>query len=56
MMFYNFVFFAVPPQKIVIMDESGAHPTSVVGPFSVGDSFSLRCDVFGGKCKQLFYL
>ncbi|KAK5647693.1 hypothetical protein RI129_002585 [Pyrocoelia pectoralis] len=39
----------VPPQKIVIMDESGAHLTSVVGPFSEGDSFTLRCDVFGGK-------
>lgn len=31
------------------MDETGTHLTSVVGPFSEGDSFTLRCDVIGGK-------
>ncbi|XP_065168028.1 nephrin isoform X3 [Atheta coriaria] len=39
----------VPPQKIIIMDESGSQLTSVVGPFAEGASFTLRCDVFGGK-------
>jgi hypothetical protein len=39
----------VPPQKIVITNESGAELTSVVGPFSEGASFTLRCDVFGAK-------
>ncbi|XP_060532294.1 nephrin-like isoform X2 [Cylas formicarius] len=39
----------VPPQKIVITNESGAALTSVVGPFPEGASFTLRCDVYGGK-------
>ncbi|XP_022907185.1 neural cell adhesion molecule 2-like [Onthophagus taurus] len=39
----------VPPKKIVIADESGNELTSVVGPFSEGSSFTVKCDVFGGK-------
>ncbi|XP_063905692.1 nephrin isoform X2 [Zophobas morio] len=39
----------VPPQKIVITNESGAQLESVVGPFPEGASFTLRCDVFGAK-------
>lgn len=42
-------FVSVPPQKIVITNESGAQLESVVGPFPEGASFTLRCDVFGGK-------
>lgn len=41
--------FSVPPQKIVVIDEFGSPLTSVVGPFPEGASFTLRCDVFGGK-------
>ncbi|KAJ3648559.1 hypothetical protein Zmor_020354 [Zophobas morio] len=37
----------LPPQKIVITNESGAQLESVVGPFPEGASFTLRCDVFG---------
>ncbi|KAK9738532.1 hypothetical protein QE152_g9752 [Popillia japonica] len=39
----------IPPKKIVITDENGSELTSVVGPFSEGASFNLKCDVFGGK-------
>lgn len=39
----------VPPKKIVVTDDNGSELTSVVGPFSEGASFTLRCDVFGGK-------
>ncbi|CAH1163760.1 unnamed protein product, partial [Phaedon cochleariae] len=39
----------VPPQKIVISDDSGSPQTSVVGPFPEGASFTLRCDVYGAK-------
>ncbi|KAH0810739.1 hypothetical protein GEV33_012052 [Tenebrio molitor] len=42
----------VPPQKIVITNESGAELTSVVGPFSEGASFTLRCDVFGEAVRM----
>lgn len=45
----NIIFVSVPPQKIVITNESGVALESVVGPFSEGASFKLRCDVFGGK-------
>lgn len=40
---------AVPPQKIIILDESGIERTSVVGPYSEGSNLLLRCDVYGGK-------
>lgn len=43
--------FTVPPQKIIITNESGTQLTSVVGPFAEGASFTLRCDVFGGKAR-----
>nr|XP_023021733.1 hemicentin-1 [Leptinotarsa decemlineata] len=39
----------VPPQRMVITDDSGAPLSSVVGPFPEGASFTLRCDVFGAK-------
>ncbi|KAG5882145.1 hypothetical protein JTB14_011775 [Gonioctena quinquepunctata] len=39
----------VPPQRMMITDETGAALTSVVGPFPEGASFTLRCDVFGAK-------
>ncbi|XP_044744412.1 nephrin-like isoform X1 [Coccinella septempunctata] len=39
----------VPPQKMVITNESGTSLTSVVGPFPEGSSFTLRCDVYGAK-------
>ncbi|XP_044729672.1 protein turtle-like [Chrysoperla carnea] len=45
----NFGVSCIPPQKIVITDDAGLERTSVVGPFSEGASFVLRCDVFGGK-------
>jgi len=34
--------------------ESGEQLSSVVGPFSEGASFSLRCDVSGGKLFPKF--
>lgn len=43
----------VPPQKIVILDESGIERTSVVGPYSEGSNLLLRCDVYGGNPKPL---
>lgn len=47
------LFVSVPPQKIVITNESGAQLTSVVGPFPEGASFTLRCDVFGGEIDNV---
>ena len=42
-------FFAVPPDPLVIFDETGKRRASVVGPYLVGDSIHLVCDAFGGK-------
>ncbi|XP_066262553.1 nephrin-like isoform X2 [Euwallacea similis] len=40
----------VPPAKVVISnEETGAPLSSVAGPFPEGASFTLRCDVYGGK-------
>lgn len=41
--------FAVPPERISIRDESNTERSSVVGPYSEGDTMKLKCDVFGGK-------
>lgn len=45
----NCLRFSVPPDRISIKDESGAERTSVVGPYSEGDTINLYCEVFGGK-------
>ena len=42
-------FFLVPPDPLVIFDETGKRRASVVGPYLVGDSIHLVCDAFGGK-------
>ncbi|XP_018319740.1 hemicentin-1-like [Agrilus planipennis] len=39
----------VPPKKIEVTDEKRRILSSVVGPFTEGASFNLRCDVYGGK-------
>lgn len=38
----------VPPDRISIRDEAGVDRASVVGPYSEGDTVSLKCDVYGG--------
>ncbi|XP_076226361.1 neural cell adhesion molecule 2 isoform X2 [Nomia melanderi] len=39
----------VPPDKIVIVDDSGIARDSVVGPYMESDTLRLYCDVYGGK-------
>ncbi|KAL7017201.1 hypothetical protein ACKWTF_010287 [Chironomus riparius] len=39
----------VPPERISIRDESNSERTTVVGPYSEGDTMKLKCDVIGGK-------
>ena len=46
-------FFLVPPDPLVIFDETGKRRASVVGPYLVGDSIHLVCDAFGGKLLPL---
>ena len=49
--------FAVPPDPVVIFDETGKRRASVVGPYLVGDTIHLVCDAFGGKIlRKRFYL
>lgn len=43
-----FFFIKVPPDRISIRDEAGVDRASVVGPYSEGDTVSLKCDVYGG--------
>ena len=50
----------MPPDPVVIFDETGKRRASVVGPYLVGDKIHLVCDAFGGKIlhslktKQIF--
>ena len=45
------LFFSVPPQKPLIMDERGRQVEGEmgIGPFREGDSLTLECHVSGGK-------
>ena len=45
------LFFAVPPQKIKIIDDSGRDCTGsgVVGPYRIGDTAVLKCIAYGGE-------
>ena len=52
--FYSFCsffasLFSVPPERISIRDESNSERSTVVGPYSEGDTMKLKCDVYGGK-------
>ena len=40
---------SVPPNPVVIFDETGTRRTTFVGPYLTGDSMTLVCDAFGGK-------
>ncbi|XP_038206858.1 protein turtle-like, partial [Zerene cesonia] len=39
----------VPPNKMVITDDLGDTKQAIVGPYIEGDSFTLKCDVSGGR-------
>lgn len=52
----NCLRFSVPPDRISVKDESGAERTSVVGPYSEGDTINLYCEVFGGKYSTFLSL
>ncbi|XP_050354326.1 hemicentin-2 [Nymphalis io] len=39
----------VPPNKMVITDDKGDIKQAIVGPYVEGDTFTLKCDVFGGR-------
>ena len=43
----------VPPDPVVIFDETGTRRTTFVGPYLTGDSMTLVCDAFGGKNEHL---
>lgn len=46
---FCFLRVAVPPHKIVIVDDSGIARNSMVGPYVEGDTLRLYCDVYGGE-------
>ena len=48
----NKFFFLVPPDPVVIFDETGTRRTTFVGPYLTGDSMTLVCDAFGGKLSN----
>ena len=42
--------FPVPPTTSVLLDEKGSEVSSSVGPYNVGGTLILTCDILGGKC------
>lgn len=44
---------AVPPQKLIIYDNSGREVNTTVGPLIEGQSLSLTCEVRGGKYEHV---
>ena len=50
---------AVPPDPVVIFDETGTRRTTFVGPYLTGDSMTLVCDAFSGTyhdAKKIVFL
>lgn len=46
--------FAVPPEKLLISDESGIHiPHYTIGPYNEGSSVNVTCVSTGGKSIQM---
>ena len=42
----------MPPDPVVIFDESGSARTSFVGPYTEGQQVTLICDAFGGEAAK----
>ena len=40
---------AVPPKISVLLDEKGSEVADIVGPYNVGGTLILTCDILGGK-------
>ena len=49
---HHFSIFTVPPDPVVIFDETGKRRASVVGPYLIGHTIRLVCDAFGGEQKS----
>ena len=45
--------FLVPPKISVLLDEKGSEVADIVGPYNVGGTLILTCDILGGKHLNL---
>ena len=41
--------FSVPPTISVLLDEKGSEVTGTVGPYNLGGTLILTCDILGGQ-------
>lgn len=41
--------FPVPPEQVVIRDETNTERPSVIGPYSENDTVKIMCSAYGGK-------
>ena len=41
--------FSVPPTISVLLDEKGSEVTGSVGPYNLGGTLILTCDILGGQ-------
>ena len=47
--FYKRKLFSVPPTISVLLDEKGSEVTGSVGPYNLGGTLILTCDILGGQ-------
>ena len=47
--FYKPKLFSVPPTISVLLDEKGSEVTGSVGPYNLGGTLILTCDILGGQ-------
>ena len=44
--------FLVPPTISVLLDEKGAEVEGTVGPYNLGGTLILTCDILGGQYSE----
>ena len=47
---------SVPPTISVLLDEKGSEVTGMVGPYNLGGTLILTCDILGGQCPLVAVL
>ena len=49
----KYLIFSVPPTISVLLDEKGAEVEGRVGPYNLGGTLILTCDILGGQSTVL---
>ena len=50
---FKIFLFSVPPTISVLLDEKGSEVTGTVGPYNLGGTLILTCDILGGQSDSV---